>query len=147
MTFSRSTCFPSAPWFHPPSKIATKKQWSFVRMWKVYPVASKGPGRRSSCQWLVKTLRPPSWKENVITLAKTLHLCAGPWVISFVISKKTCKWWSLETEWLSWTVPLISRVNNRSHLQRQSTQTQQAPPLLSHVSPELFLNLIPPLPR
>lgn len=39
--------------------------------WKVYLVTSKGPGRRSSCQRLMKTLHlPPSLKENRSILAK-----------------------------------------------------------------------------
>lgn len=56
--FYQQTYFPILLWFDPPSKIFTKKQWSFDWTWKDCLVTSKGPGRYPSCQQLVKTFYP-----------------------------------------------------------------------------------------
>lgn len=98
-------------------------------MWKDCLVASRGPGRCSSCQQLVKTLHPHCRRKKMIILAKILHFCAGPWVISFLISKKTFNRWSLEIEWLSWTIPLIPWVNTRLQIE-WSINTNSAGPTM-----------------
>lgn len=110
--FYQQTYFPTLLWFDPPSKIFTKKQWSFDWTWKDCLVTNKGPGRYPSCQQLVKTFCPHCRMKKWLYW-QVLHFYAESWVISFIISKTPFNWWSMEMELLSWTIPLVPWANNR----------------------------------